>query len=72
MYKVYTKYERFFIFYFLFMTEAGGEKAREEGGNKFILRHTNAKNAKKYLTDVTVLQSCFFVFAVRLPTQYVE
>ena len=44
------------------MTEAGGEKAREEGGNTFILRHTNAKNAKKYLTDVTVLQSFFFFF----------
>ena len=42
------------------MTEAGGEKAREEGGNTFILRHTSAKNAKKYLTDVTVLESCFF------------
>ena len=66
---MYKAYERFFIFLFLFMTEAGGEKAREEGGNTFILRHTSAKNAKKYLTDVTVLQSCF---SVRLPTHYVE
>ena len=59
----------FYFLNFLFMTEAGGEKAREEGGNTFILRHTSAKNAtKKTLTDVTVLQSCF---SVCLPTHYV-